>query len=463
VTGAFKEETQEYKNQILNELDVFASWEDESFSQELRFASPQDQRLRWMVGAYYLDLEYYKQGVGGWPSPGPQGLFAATPRGSTLFGPNPFTNEAIENKAIFASVGFDFTDDLSLSLELRREEEDITVDGALTQEGMPLDSSTDALAVATAQPFGGETIAVAGSFTATLPRVILNYQLSDDTMIYGSYSEGNNPGGFNPEVLGMEPTVAFPAFNAATGIGLTIQQAKLVAYELGAKHSLADGRGFINGAVYMMEQTNQRFRGFVRDVDSNGDGRFVLGSDRLGQQIDFDANGSTDIWGFELGGTYALNQNWLVSGGYNYMTTDILVYEDSLNLRVYGDSSAAGFETAQTPEHTGNFAVDFNMPSSMFGQEGEWFARWDAWYQSESYTWTVNLAQTEAAWMHNLRGGWSNDRFSVTAWVENVLDDAPVLAAARTTGSFLTGALGYHVSLPEPRTIGLTFTAHFGQ
>jgi outer membrane receptor protein involved in Fe transport len=65
--------------------------------------------------------------------------------------------------------------------------------------------------------------------------------------------------------------------------------------------------------------------------------------------------------------------------------------------------------------------------------------------------------------MHSLRGGWQNDRFSVTAWVENVLDDDPVLASARTSGSFLTGAQGYHVSLPEPRTMGVTFSAHFGE
>jgi iron complex outermembrane receptor protein len=322
------------------------------------------------------------------------------------------------------------------------------------------------LAISTAQPFGGATVATAASFEATLPRVILDYQWTDNTMIYGSYSEGNNPGGFNPEILQLEPTVAAPAFEAEFGIGPAIKQAKLVSYEFGVKHSLADGRGFLNGAVYLMEQTNQRFRGFVGNADSNGDGRFVVGSDRIGPQVDFDANGSTDIWGLELLGSYALNENWLVSAGYNYMTTDILSYDDVQNLRVWGNASAAGFETARMPEHTGNIAVDFNMSAgNMFGQEdGEWFGRLDSWYQSETYTWTVNLANTEAAWMHNLRGGWRNDQYSVMVWVENVLDDDPVLSSERTSGSFVgTRPLGYHLTLPEPRTYGVTFTAHFGQ
>jgi iron complex outermembrane receptor protein len=475
VTGSYNEKTRDYRGQIRNELDNFVRWEDESFSQELRFASPQDQRLRWMVGAYYLDLEYYKGGSeAGFPSPGPQGPFSffGEPRGApiVIFPLSAVPSESIENKAIFASVGFDFTEKLSLSVELRQEEEDIVVDGTVIQEAMPLDSSTDELAITTAQPFGGAEVATAASFDATLPRVILDYQWTDNTMIYGSYSEGNNPGGFNPEVLQMEPTVAAPAFAAEFGIGPSIKQAKLVSYEFGVKHSLADGRGFLNGAVYLMEQTNQRFRNFIVGVDSNGDGRYVapdpvLGqSDRIGQQVDFEANGSTDLWGLELLGSYALNENWLVSAGYNYMKTDILVYEDDLNRRVLGDASAAGLETARTPEHTGNIAVDFNTSAgSMLGQEdGEWFGRWDAWYQSEAYTWTVNLAKSEAAWMHNLRGGWRNDKYSVTVWVENLLDDDPVLSAERTTGSFLTGALGYHLTLPEPRTYGVTFTAHFG-
>ena len=212
-----------------------------------------------------------------------------------------------------------------------------------------------------------------------------------------------------------------------------------------------------------MDWTNQRFGNFARDQDSNGDGVFIAGSDRLGQQIDFQGNGSTDIWGFELAGSYALNQNWVASVGYNYTKTEIQEFLDSQATRVFGNPDVSGNEIAQAPQHTATVSVDFNMPATALGQDGEWFGRWDAWYQSETYTWVTNLAETEAAWMHNLRGGWRNDRYSITAWIENVLDDDPVLAARRTTGSFLTGALGYFVSLPEPRTIGVTFTAHFGE
>ena len=464
VTGMFKEETSEYKSQIPNELDVFVEWEDESFSQEFRLASPQDQRLRWMVGAYYLDLEYYKDGQVGFPSPGPAGIFSLGDErgGPGLFGVNPQPTEAIENKAIFGSLAYDFTDQLTLSLELRREEESIDAGGsALTQEAMPLDPLDP---IGSAQPFGGADIPVAATFKATLPRVILDYKLNDDTLLYLSYAQGNTPGGFNPEVIQLEPTVAFPAFQASEGAGYTVEQGGLDAYELGFKHSLAEGRGNLNAAIYAMEWTNQRFRGFARDTDSNGDGVYIPGSDRLGGQIDYDRNGSTDILGFEVSGSYALNENWVTSLGYNYNKSDIQVYEDAQNGRVFGDTDASGLETANAPDQTATFALAFNMPATnLFDGDGEWFARLDSTYQGEAYNWTINLAKTEAAFQHNLRGGWQNGRYSLTAWIENLADDDSVMASQRTTGSFLTGKLGYLLSLPEPRTFGLTFRASFGE
>ena len=467
VSGWYNEKLKEYKAQIPDELDVFVDWEDEMFSQELRLASPVDRRIRWMIGAYYLDLEYYKEGQVGFPSPGPQGPFSNGDLrgGPGLFGVNPQPTEAIENKAIFGSVGFDITEKLTLSVELRYEEETIDIANSVTQEAMPLDSSTDQLAIDTRQPFGGATIPLSAKFDATLPRIILDYKFTDNTMAYASYSEGNNPGGFNTEVIQLEPTVALPNFQSIVpGIEYSIQQAEIEQFEFGAKHSFAEGRGFLNGALYFLDWTNQRFGGFLRDTDSNGDGRYVAGSDRLGQQIDYQGNGNTEIWGFEIGGSYAITENWILSAGYNYNTTDIKEFVDNQSERVYGDPDASGREVAQSPEHTANAALEFDYPSgTLFGQEdGSWFGRWDTWYQSETYTWVINLAESEDAWMHNLRGGWRNDRYSLTAWVENVFDDDSVLASRRTTGSFLTGTLGYFVSLPEPRTYGVTFTAHFG-
>lgn len=470
VTGIYKETTSEMRELLTDEIMVFLAWEDESFSQEIRLASPDDESLRWMIGAYYLDLTYNKNASSGFPCPG-NGPFCADPTkgfapsgrgGRGLFGVNPGVTDDVENKAVFASVSYDITEQLTISAEFRYEEENLANGSTVTQEAIPLDSSTPAQAILTAQPFGGAEVQLEAKFKAELPRVIIDYKMTDDTLLYASFSKGNNPGGFNPEVVQLEPTVAFPAFNASEGIGPNVLQAGLRSYEGGFKHTLDDGRGLVNGAVYFMEWRNQSFRGFTRNVDSNGDGVFIQGSDRLGAQIDYSSNGSTDIFGFELTGNYALNENWVASASYNYNKTDILVYEDGVHRRVFGTSDASDKQIARSPKHAATFALDFNMPAdTMFGQDGDWFARWDSWYQSSTFNWVINLAKTESTVLHNLRAGWRSDRYSITAWVENLADNDSVLASSRTTGSFLTGTLGYQFTLPEPRTFGVTLSASF--
>jgi iron complex outermembrane recepter protein len=467
VTGIYSESTAEMRELLTDEIMVFLEWEDDSVSQELRLASPGDESLRWMVGLYYLDLTYNKNASSGFPCPG-NGPFCADPTqgfaqsgrgGRGLFGVNPGVTDKVKNKAVFGSLAYDITDQLTISAEFRYEEEKLENGSTVTQEAMPLDPNDP---IGTAQPFGGAEVQLAAKFTAELPRIIIDYKMTEDSLLYASYSKGNNPGGFNPEVVQLEPTVAFPAFNAAEGIGPDVLQAGLRSYEGGIKHTLEDGRGYINGAVYFMEWRNQRFRGFTRDVDSNGDGVFIQGSDRLGPQVDYNANGSTDIFGFELAGNYMLNENWLATASYNYNKTNILFYEDGIHRRVFGTSDASDKQVARSPKHAATFALDFNMPAdTMYGQDGEWFARWDAWYQSSTFNWVINLAKTESALLHNLRAGWRSDRYSITAWVENLTDDDSVLASTRTTGSFLTGTLGYQFTLPEPRTFGVTLSASF--
>ncbi len=459
LTGMYEEDTQEMRELLTDELMVFLEWQDESFSQELRLTSPQDRPLRWMIGAYYLDLEYTKNGRAGFPCTSTASIwsiFFGGERGGGCFPVNPTTPFEVENTAIFGSLSYDINDQWTISAEIRRAEEDIS-NGTVRQEAPPLDPTDP---VGTAQPFGGAEIALDTSFKSTTPRIILDYKPNEDTTYYVSYAEGNNPGGFNPEVIQMAPA-AFDAFFAENNIGYDVQEAELEAWELGIKHSLASGRGYINGALYMYEWTNQRFRGFQAFIDSNGDGVYIPRSDRLGGQIDYDGNGSTDIFGFEIAANYAFNENWSGSFAYNYNKTDIKVYEDAVLFRVVGKLDASDREVPRSPKHSASAAVDFNTSTEAFGG-GEWFARWDAWYQSETYTWVINLAQTEAALLHNVRGGWRNDRYSVTAWIENALDDDSVLNSTRTTGSFFFQTLGFNMNLPEPRTYGVTFTARFG-
>ena len=453
VTGTFKDRTRDMRDFLPGELLSYAEWEDTSLTQELRLISPREARLRWMIGAYYLDLTYGKR-RGGFGCSTTQSLFCspflgprfhgASARGAfggafgigTLLDPD----TTVTNKAVFGSITYDITEQLTLSVEARRADEELDFGETIVQEAPPGQT--------------GAEVSLNATFSSTTPRVILDYRLNEDTMVFASYAEGNNPGGFNNEIVGMAPSSA-QFFEENFGVGPTVPEGVLKNYEFGVKHSLANGRGFVNAAVYFMEWTNQRFQTFLTNVDSNGDGVFD-DNDVLGRQIDFSGAGNTDIRGWELSAAYALNENWRVNLAYNYNETDIKEYLDAPFSQVFGYYDAADGELARNPNTSVAFALSFNAPA---GRGGEWFARLDSFYQDATFAWVHNLAQTESAVMSNLRGGWRNERYTVTAWIENVTDTDAVLAARRFTSSFATGQIGFTLTLPDPRQVGVTFQA----
>ena len=142
LTGAFKDDTAEMRELLPGELLVYYEWEDTSFSQELRLTSPQEERLRWMVGAYYLDLTYGKRRAGFGcsstdsffcsPARGPifhggsaRGAFGGAFGIGTLLDPD----TTVTNKALFGSLAFDITEQLTLSVEVRRADEELDFGG----------------------------------------------------------------------------------------------------------------------------------------------------------------------------------------------------------------------------------------------------------------------------------------------------------------------------------------------
>ena len=80
---------------------------------------------------------------------------------------------------VFASIDYRLNDSMTLVAEIRRQEDEVA------------DNKINASA--------GKNISPA-TFKSTLPRLVLKNDLSDNSMIYVSYSEGTLPGGFNPEV-----------------------------------------------------------------------------------------------------------------------------------------------------------------------------------------------------------------------------------------------------------------------
>ncbi|MCY4156474.1 MAG: TonB-dependent receptor [Gammaproteobacteria bacterium] len=433
ITGYVSEELERMRVFIPGQLWEYGAWKDTAFSQELRLNSAQDEALRWMLGAYYLDLTYGDASGG----------FAVFRRG--IFRVTPSPDRMVTNTALFGSVSYDVTEQLTLGLEVRRAEEDLDNGRSVMQVG------------------GGE-IALADTFSSTTPRVTLDYQLYENTMVFASYSEGNTAGGFNTEIAQMAPSAA-QVFQEANGVGIQIPEGKLENWELGIRHTFANGRGFVNAGFFTSDWTNQRFRTFLPDVDVNGDG--VYDDDDMnngvvdGMQIDYSGSGNTEIYGSELSLGYALTEMWSVQFAYNYNRTKIRKYEESNFANTFGFRDAAGGELALSPRNSATLSLAFTMPA---GNGGEWFGRMDSSYQDSTFAWVHNLAKTQSEVIGNLRGGWRNDCYTIMAWVENVTDSDAVLAATRFSDFTARGrGYGFSLTLPDPRQVGVTLQARFGE
>jgi hypothetical protein len=128
---------------------------DESL--EFRLSSSDDQRVRWMFGYSDTDIEWFTQNIGSmivyYPNDGvdntnrgnppletphchsPYYVFYGQPRsmgnvcgnyGDITSNNNDFKWDSINTSAFYASIEADITDKLTVSVDVRRQEDDVT-------------------------------------------------------------------------------------------------------------------------------------------------------------------------------------------------------------------------------------------------------------------------------------------------------------------------------------------------
>ena len=384
--------------------------EDETF--EVRLSGTSD-RLNWSIGATQVEMSskahggFYDQYFGDFS--GSAGYWFADIR-------NPDTAFSLieaDTTGIFASVDFSITDKLDLTLEVRRQEDEIN------------DPNVNAAA--------GKNIAPA-EFKSTLPRVVLKYQLNDNHMLYANYSEGTLPGGFNPEVASKLTTPEqISTFTADTpGIGETYEEETLKNYEAGWKYSSNDGRLAMNLAVFHMERADQVYSGFgviPADVSCSGDtdGDGVPNTETC--TVAFSGNGtSSDIDGLEIDFNYRVIDSLLLQAAVGYTKAEISDFPANGDCGDFNDVfgpglSCAGQQAARYPEWIGSLIATYDFDTPMGGA----YVRGEYFYTGSYYDEVTNLTKIPDATEVNVRVGLRMDNgISLEAYVSNLTDeDAP--------------------------------------
>jgi iron complex outermembrane receptor protein len=243
------------ENRDLNQsqfLDVKA------LSQELRIQSPDNEKLFWMFGGYFIDTDRFIS-TGNMYDLG-QGVFPVyrTPNPHPADNPQfTFLSDQQDNFAwaAFANLGYQFSDLLRVDASLRydhdrRRNTTTTPDAWLGYinyiaglYGAPLSHEGDVRRV---------------SFDDWQPKVTVTLTPTDDLTFYGGYSRGFRSGGFNQTGVGV---VAIE--NGIVGVEDIFQAETADTFELGFKSRLFDRMLTLNGAAFTTKSKNSYFFVFL--------------------------------------------------------------------------------------------------------------------------------------------------------------------------------------------------------
>ena len=375
-------------------------------SQELRLTSNGDSRLSWLAGAYYFRLKSKTHledfwGADALPFASNLALPAAVRR-QLLGGLINDLDEKTENFAVFGQLGYKFTDQLRITAEGRWNTETKSVD------------STDASQL---------TRLVTGTyvnkrrFRKFLPRVTLDFQATDDVLLYASAAQAQKAGGFNVV------TVAGGILDSER----TYDPETAWSYELGAKTSWAGGRLTLNVAGYYIDWSDQIVRALgatFATLNTNAGQTTVKGV-----EVEMRAR---PVRGLDLSAGIAYTDS--AYDKYTFGTLALLGMNPVLD----------GTRLQFVSKWQANASAQYVVPLS---DKVSWFNRVDFSYQSDQSAVQTADATIGAATNLNLRTGLDFDKISFRLFVNNLTKENASPAAAFTPSAaqhlaWVQGALG---------------------
>ena len=372
----------------------------------------------------------------------------------------------VTTTALFGSLAYDISDNLTASLELRRQEDDISEGNyAYERSGLnPVDgSSTIAL------PAGGRDSGTSnsGTFKSTLPRLILDWKPSEGKTIYASYSEGTRPGLFNSGLSDLSDGELAQIRTQTGGAGLQVDEEESENFELGIKTSFANGRGFLSASVYKTDISNLQTPVFAVSYTDDAGADQVISGSIVGQ------GATAKLSGLELEGVYLINEALKAEFTYAYNKSKIGGGFDSSDAYdLLGDSDAAnGNGFSRYPEHSGSVSLDYTR-----ALKAEWdlFARGDLIYTGKMYASQANLTHTGSGNKLNLRLGIASDRIKAELYCINCTDDdqpkglqalfdfSGISGGFGDRGAGIGNARALSVALADKRQVGVRFSYAFG-
>ncbi len=264
------------------------------------------------------------------------------------------------------------------------------------------------------------------SFTNFSPKVSLDYQVTEDTLLYGLASRGFKSGGFNIRAN----------ISAVPASGLPFDDETVTTYEFGAKMAFLDDSWFVNAAVFHSDYKDIQLSIFTTVPNSNPPVFFG----------DFTNAGSGTAQGAEIEVFGQLSEHWLVQGNLGWLDAEY----DTFVSRGVDISSTQKFTNA--PEFSGAVSLQY---VTELESGGELRGRVGYSYQSSVIPTTdlSPLIEQEGYGLVNASLIWQvNDQWKLALQGENLADEE-----YRTTGYNFAAAFGIVTGFyGNPRTVSLT-------
>ncbi len=288
------------------------------------------------------------------------------------------------------------------------------------------------------------------------PRLIVNYDVNPDVMVYASWAKGVNPAQFNSAIL-TQPAVVQTAA-AGAGVRVAIEPEKITNYEIGIKGRALDGALRFTAAGFYAQWRNQ-INSVTLLVPTTPTPTLTGG---------FQNSGAMDVKGVET--EMQLKVNDLITLEFAGAVTDsnIKSFKSVSLSQLTGIFDFSGKEGQFISKYSTNAAVNF--AGDVRGLEDtSWFWRTDWSYRSGFWSSQANIAKTAGRNVVNMRAGLAKGPFSLEMFVNNLFNDTKINSLIDQTlfdpvGSAPAGvkanaALFYN--LPEKRTVGVQLKVKF--
>ena len=394
-------------------------------SHEIRIASPQDQKLRFVVGGFYQKQKHgifqnYKiDGLGSdFSVPGYTGTIWLTKQ------------ERIDrDKAVFGQAEYDITDKLMLTAGVRFFKAHNTLVGFYGYGAGYGSTGEKACFKGPVVPGSPCTNLDKGvKESGNSPKVTLTYKIDDEKLVYATYSKGFRPGGINRRST-------LPPYHADY----------LKNYEAGWKTSWFGNTFRWNGAAYIEDWKNFQFS--------------ILGANGL---TEIKNANQARIKGVESDVTWVPVHGLTINASAAYTDAKL-----TANYCGFTDASGNPVTTCATPQAPDGTQLPVT-PKFKANLTARYDFSWDDWdayvqgsYVGQTSNWTDlriverTIIGKQKGWETvDVSGGIDKDGLSLSVYMKNVFDKRASLNRYAECAESVCGTQ-YYIVPNQPRTIGV--------